>query len=241
MARVTQLKVPQGYLNLYTQVFNFSNSTQAIASKPGRAPYPPAYRAELRARAPALLLKDSWNSLTEEQKSAWHFYWGGWPGSGYSSFLQINTVRFINEEDLYLDPPENFGDEILVNHNFEKLTHLWSQDVGGFGVVQKQAVLPYPTKISQVFNHIAGSTYRLKIRAQVFKLSRTRGVNSGSYRVGILEDDYLHDVTQKRDKYLYINLDITPAHASGPLTFYIENIEPKFTLILDKVSLKKVL
>jgi hypothetical protein len=64
-----------------------------------------------------------WDGFTTLRKNAWHAFWGGYPGSGYSAFIQINAPRYQAGLDLLLDPPG--GANLLFNSTFFETSDPW--------------------------------------------------------------------------------------------------------------------
>lgn len=116
MAKIFYLDIPSGLETLYYKVVRiFGEPGQKVASTSPRllSQYRRRFRKEL-----SLFIKWSptYDSFDSARKLRWTLYWdtlpfgdhrglNGWPGSGFSAYIHINTPRYHLGLALLLDPP----------------------------------------------------------------------------------------------------------------------------------------
>lgn len=128
MVKVTGLSVPDPLLTAYfrTMTSKTSFGVDNVGLKLPGQNWTRARRTS--ARSLFLIFQSTWDTFLSTRRDAWQAYWislghsfeltpAGWPGSGYSAFVEVNAPRYKLGEDLLLDPP-GLGDDIIINGNF---------------------------------------------------------------------------------------------------------------------------
>lgn len=117
MAKLVGWSVPEYLIPAWQRL---GKITLGIDSDTLRLNYPTlsyGKKKQLKDYSLFVLWEPLWATFDSTRRIAWQTFWGGWPGSGYSSFVQINAPRYKAGLDLLLDPP-SLGPEILLNGTF---------------------------------------------------------------------------------------------------------------------------
>lgn len=133
MVKVTGLSVPDPLLNAYFKTLTSKNSF-GIDNVGLKLPSQNWTRAKRTAnRSLFLYLAPTWETFLSDRRTAWQAYWialghsfelttAGWPGSGFSAFVEVNAPRIKLGEDLLLDPPAT---AIILNGGFDGSLDPW--------------------------------------------------------------------------------------------------------------------
>lgn len=140
MVKIFGVDIPDGYKQAYFKVLQFANIAAADQVNLRNGPKSRFRLPSLKNRSLIVLWAPLFDSFTITRRNAWHAYWGGWPGSGFSAFIEINAPRYRAGLSLLYDPPGGLGNEILSNPSFASSADGW--DLTGFEYGGGKIVVP---------------------------------------------------------------------------------------------------
>lgn len=132
--KLPDLDIPPGLEDAYYSVIRFLGGVTGDAGTIQRIPPAKRLRKSVANRSLFVRWQDLYNGLDSGRHAAWTAYWitlpfsdhggeNGWPGSGYSAFIYVNTPRYHAGLDLLLDPPA--VGNILINGDFNGTSDPW--------------------------------------------------------------------------------------------------------------------
>lgn len=115
MAKLFGLDIPDGLEQLFAAVLQLkpNGDVNGVGLTLPKQNFERARRTANRSLI--ILWQPLFDSFDLDRRNAWHAYWGGWPGSGFSAFIQINAPLYKAGLDLLLDPPSA---NIVANGSF---------------------------------------------------------------------------------------------------------------------------
>ena len=134
MAKIFGLDIPTGLEDLYYEIIMplLTGTTGNIGTQGPQLSR--AQKSNLVFRSLFVLWAPIYNALSSSRHAAWTAYWqtlpyglhsgaGGWPGSGFSAFVKVNTPRYHAHLSLLLDPPMFDGGLVLNPQFINDLDH----------------------------------------------------------------------------------------------------------------------
>lgn len=102
---VDETNIPPGLENAFNAIVQFDSAIEQ--SKLNNHRISPARRLYYRVSDRSLLKlwAPLYNGFDETRRASWDVYWGSWPGSGFSAFVQVNAPLYRAGLPLMYDPP----------------------------------------------------------------------------------------------------------------------------------------
>lgn len=123
MAKLFTLSIPPGMETAFANVFALKPNLNVLGLSK-TLPSQTFARAQITAsRSLMVLWAPLFDSFTSTRRAAWDAYWGSWPGSGFSAFIQVNAPLYRLSQPLLYDPP---GVNLVPNGNFNGNANDWS-------------------------------------------------------------------------------------------------------------------
>lgn len=123
MAKLFGLDIPDGLETAFSKVIALKPNLNVLGASLTLPKQNHARRKRTANRSLILLWAPLFDSLTSSQRLAWEAYWGSWPGSGFSAFIQVNAPLYKAGLSLLLDPPNA---NLVLNGNFNGNANGWT-------------------------------------------------------------------------------------------------------------------
>ena len=206
MAKIGGLDIPDALLDAWNSIFQFGSAATEDVIQSRITPASRYRTVSLEHRSLISLWAPLFDSFDLGRRNAWHSYWGGWPGSGFSAFIEVNAPRYASGQDLLLDPPAT---NLLYNGNFSAGALGW--DVYLAIVSGGRANFSASEPLS--FIHTANPYKVLAPGGITYRFSAYVGPGTGSVYIGIQSPEnpfpeFCQDVPAG---YGLVEFDFTPA------------------------------